>query len=550
MSRAVAMADMVRTQTASSLASTQAIQSNAIDLATFAFKSTTSESYPKYNLVDQVIDGFADSSGIDTGNSTNEVLIPAGYFIGISSAGNWFGDGSDGAFTSDGSDTQTVQNKNGSYDGDMLVRQYTTFNIQSGHTFTPDQPCRGMLIYVQGQVTINGTLTMDARGAYADPHVGDASDGKPVNTNGLRLPMVKSGQSATLAKANFSGCGTPAVNVVSHQPGIAGNGYIFFVKRLGNHGGGLGGTIGGNTSGSDGTSAVGLSGGEGMSGGGGTGGREFNPGNGGIGTCFTGGSGGGGTNSSNTSKKRQGLSGQPFGGRGGNRSENGSYGSGGAGNPGGTGNGSSGADGSNGTGGLIIMVIGGDFTGSGNIYARGSTGGQGSSNGWPGGGGSGGGNILITYAGSGSSTPAVSMSGGAGGSTQHVTGAAGGAGSSQISPVIGLPTFADLTLQSNATTALTAPTIANITMLYSDGGSSATSINTDVKAYVSRDGTNFTTAVTLVAKGTSGTNTILSANDIDLTGITSGTAMKWKITTHNQDANKQTRIHAMSLGWG
>ena len=45
-------------------------------------------------------------------------------------------------------------------------------------------------------------------------------------------------------------------------------------------------------------------------------------------------------------------------------------------------------------------------------------------------------------------------------------------------------------------------------------------------------------------------DSIKTANDIDLTGITSGTAMKWKITTHNQDANKQTRIHSMSLGWG
>jgi hypothetical protein len=544
MSRAVAMADMVRTQTASNLASTQAMQSNAIDLATFAFKSTTSESYPKYNLVDQVIDGFADSSGIDTGNSTNEILINNGYYVGISSGGNYFGDGSDGAFTSDGSDSQTVLNKRGSYDGDMLVRNYTSLNIQSGHTFIPDQPCRGMLIYVQGNATINGTLSMTARGAHANPYSPGASDKNSVSATGIRLSLVEPGAGSTLAAAEFSGCGTAAVNAVSHQPGTSSNGYLYVIQRMGSKGGSMINNIG-NTK-------VGQTKGSGYSGGGGCGGREFVPGIGSQGTCFSGGTGGGGANSSNGSATNESAAnGEEYGGSGGDTFLPGPYGSGGAGNPGGTGNGSSGANGSNGTGGLLILVIGGNLSGSGAIHANGSAGGAGSSQGWPGGGGSGGGNIVIVYAGSNSYSGSKTVTAGAGGAPPNSSGYAGGAGGLYGPSIInGLPTFADLTLQSNATTALTAPTIANITMLYSDGGSSATSVNTDVKAYVSRDGTNFTTAVTLVTKGTSGTNTILSANDIDLTGITSGTAMKWKITTHNQNANKQTRIHSMSLGWG
>ena len=92
-------------------------------------------------------------------------------FFGAGAGGNYWGDGSDGAFTSDGSDEQTVLNKNGSYDGDMLVRNYTSMTVSSGHTYTVDQPCRGMLIYVQGDCTIVGTLTMTAAGAFADPGI-------------------------------------------------------------------------------------------------------------------------------------------------------------------------------------------------------------------------------------------------------------------------------------------------------------------------------------------------------------------------------------------
>ena len=42
---------------------------------------------------------------------------------------------------------------------------------------------------------------------------------------------------------------------------------------------------------------------------------------------------------------------------------------------------------------------------------------------------------------------------------------------------------------------------------------------------------------------------IYAAHDVDLTGVASGTTMKYKITTHNQSASKVTRIHAASLAW-
>ena len=87
-------------------------------------------------------------------------------------------------------------------------------------------------------------------------------------------------------------------------------------------------------------------------------------------------------------------------------------------------------------------------------------------------------------------------------------------------------------------------------MLIEDGAGTAT-VNTDIKGYISRDGSAFSSAVTFVDEGDWGTNKrILVARNVDISGIASGTAMKYKLTTHNQSASsKETRIHATSLAW-
>jgi len=54
------------------------------DIAVLGFKVATADSLAKYNLVDQVIDEFVDSSGIDAGASTNETLS-GGYYSGSGS---------------------------------------------------------------------------------------------------------------------------------------------------------------------------------------------------------------------------------------------------------------------------------------------------------------------------------------------------------------------------------------------------------------------------------------------------------------------------------
>ena len=94
------------------------------------------------------------------------------------------------------STTFTVPNKNGSYDGDYVLKQYTTLTIAGGNTVTTDQPCRGMFFYVQGNCVIDGTLTMTRKGAFANPQTAGGSDSAAVQTTGLRLGLLKSSNSA------------------------------------------------------------------------------------------------------------------------------------------------------------------------------------------------------------------------------------------------------------------------------------------------------------------------------------------------------------------
>ena len=84
----------------------------------------------------------------------------------------------------------------------------------------------------------------------------------------------------------------------------------------------------------------------------------------------------------------------------------------------------------------------------------------------------------------------------------------------------------NLTAISNTTTASSQPSTVDFIMLLNDGVGTAT-INTDVKAYVSRDGGSTYTQVTLVNEGTYATNTkILAAHDVDVSSQPSGTSMK------------------------
>jgi len=163
-----------------------------------------------------------------------------------------------------------------------------------------------------------------------------------------------------------------------------------------------------------------------------------------------------------------------------------------------------------------------------------------------GGGGGGGGHAKTAEIADGKAGLEITYTIGAGGAGTNTDGGTAGSGGTTS---VNIPaTTGDLALVSNSTTASSAPTTGDLVMTYTNGAGTAT-INTDLKAYISRDnGTTYTQA-TLSSQGTTGGHTILTAHNVDISSQPSGTSMRYKITTHNQSASKETRVQAVSLGW-
>jgi hypothetical protein len=334
----------------------------------------------------------------------------AGADISYTSGGNYVGSGIDGVAVISSNTFLTVPNKNGSYDGDMVVKQYESLTINSGVTLTTDQPCRGLLIYVQKDCTINGTISMSARGAFANPTVAGSSDSTPVNSTGIRYGFAYTGgtDSLSMSGSEFNGTGTQAKLVVAKQMSGTGSNYkILSVSRLGTGGGSP------QVSGTGASPGIPTNAGAGYSGGGSSGGgynvsSGGRPGSGAQGTCFSGGAGGGGFNSNGGNQQVE--SGGQYGGKGGNGYSPSSLGgtqyvrigSGGAGNPKGSSQNSGtnwpDGNGDDGTGGLLFLIVGGTLTigSSGSIQSNGSRGGPGGS-GDGRGGGSGAGVVNLLY---------------------------------------------------------------------------------------------------------------------------------------------------------
>ena len=518
------------------------------DIALLGFKVASNGSLSKYNLVDQVVDDFVDATGVDASASTGE-QHSGGAFGGA--VGNYYGDGSDGAVSTAGNVTYTVANKNGSYDGDMVVKQYSSLTVNTGHTITTDQPCRGMFIYVSGDCTINGTISMSGKGPAADPTSSGGSDSNAVDANGLQIGLITSGGSSSFTNdgTGFNGCGTAVRTAIANQGDISSNGTIFTISRVGGAGGaqsaapGDGGTAVGNkgTNGTTGAATISTGGG----GGGGAidisgGGDPSGPygGAGGGASAFGGGSGGGGAQSRSHGGKTGGT-GANYGGAGGNGDYEGGYNGahGGSGNPGGNGVGG-GSGGGAGTGGIIWLVVGGDLTisGTGVIDVRGVASDSDSSYAF--GGGSGAGAVHALYKGTLSNSGSITGTNG----TEYNNGGDGGLNTAQLGEII-----QNMTLVSTATTAEAAPTKGDIVMTYSNSVGTA-SINVDITAEFSSDNGSTWTSATLVGQGTTGGHEIVSAHDITRTS-TSGTSMRWRVKTLNQSAAKSTKIQAVSLGW-
>jgi len=543
---------------------TSGITANKDDIALLGFKVAANGSLARYNLVDQSIDDFQDASGVDASASTNEVRDSANYYSGVSSGGNYWGDESDGAVTISADTELTVPSKNGSYDGDMLVMNYSSLTIDAGYTLTTDQPGRGLLIYVSGDCTINGSLIMTGRGPAADASASGGSDSSAAPSGGLKLNFLKSGGATLSGNSDFSGSGSPAVAAVANHPasGVTGVQYTWSRQGAAGASGGAWGTA--SVAGATGTAGTSTS--DNLQSGGGAGGGRIGSGytsDGSYGSCWGGGSGGATGHDSGASDGTE--DGVAWGGAGGrdlcgltdptgvNKA---------AGNPtqapkqGSDFTQNVGEDGfsGEGTGGFIALIVGGDLTigGSGKIQANGVQGVTKASL-LPGdtnffGGSSGGGTVLVAYGGTPTNvTSSYVKADGGTIYTGSATGGVGGAGVVQLNSVTP-DTYNDMTLISNAQTAESAPTTGDLVITYTNAAGTAT-VNTDIKAYISRDGSAYTSAVTLVDQGDTGGHTILTANGVDLSGITSGTSMRYKIETLNQSAAKQTRIQAVSLGW-
>ena len=577
------------------------------DIALLGFKVAANGSMAAYNLQDQVIDDFQDTSKIDSSASTNQMRTITNYFSGGSEP-NYFGTGALGdctfgsssctqsgetdnvdSFLTTGSKAAgggsssygdqvpnsstvyefTVQNKSGSYDGDMFVANFKNLTIDSGVTLTTDQPCRGMFIYVNGDCTINGALSMTARGGSSNPTTAGGSDSSAVGANGLQYGVVTASGSDTFTNdgSGFAGAGTAVKTAVANQDNLSSNGTILAISKLGADGPSKS-ADNDPEHGNDGT----------------TGAATISTGSGGLSGCapaqgstdsgqggaFSGGAGsGGGWGSSNQSGGAgngvSSVNGADFGGQGGhaNDKHHGGYTGfcgGGAGNPGGDNdrNQSNGESwpsptpgGDDGVGGIIWLIVGGNLTiGSGaTIEAKGTNGHYANSN--FAGSGSGGGAIHAAYSGTLTNNGSITAAGGIHGDQAQSSGDTGeggdgGDGGTQTTQISGT-SFGNMTLVSTASTADSAPATGDLVMTYTNGSGSAV-IGTDLKAYISRDGTTWTQA-TLSSEGTTGGHTILTAHNVDISSQPSGTSMRYKIETLNQSASKETRIQAVSLGW-
>lgn len=295
----------------------------------------------------------------------------------------------------------------------LLVLVKGNLTVDAGYTLTAAARKRGMFIYVNGDLALNGIISMTDRGASAA---------------GARLLLLSSGTDYEIPAAGGAG----ATAVSSSGSGAA--------------------TVNGNS----GTSGVAT----GACGGGGGGGAlknngTANAGAGSAGTSYSGGTGGGGAAA--YSETRTAGAGTADGGKGGNANGYTTYNaSGGSGNPGGDkGSANAGSHvGNDGTGGLLVVYITGTLTvgASGALHSKGKNGGNtasGAGNGAAGG-GTGGGRVDVFYSAL-SGSLAYDVSGGAGGvanETGKAQGGAGGAGSTRATE-ISLPDLMAAATSSN-----------------------------------------------------------------------------------------------------
>jgi len=452
--------------------------------AILAFKIASANQLAKFSMVDQVIDEYQDATGIDAGNSTNELA-------GGATTAKYY----EGGLTVTPTASITGTGNTTTTDGDYTIHKF----IVGGN-------------YINNTAQDVEYLVVGGGGGGGSARGGGGGGGGFRFGTGFSMSAATHAITVGLGGAGGLTSGT-AYEYANGQRG--GNSVLSTITSTGG-GGGVG---------------------EGM-----TNTTQYTGGSGGGGcgnTLLTGGTG----NTPSTSPSQ--------GNNGGNGLFSGNYPAGGGGGAGAVGGNYSGTD----TAGAGGAGASNSITGAAVLYAGGG-GGATYNGGTSGAGGSGGGGAAGAGGTSNTGTQGTDGLGGGGGASSYNYGSSVGADGGNGVVIVRRPTSAtslggNLTLQSTATTAESAPTTADLVMLIEDSGSGTATINTDIKAKVSRDGSAFSGYVTLVDEGDWGTDKrILVARNIDISGIASGTAMKYKIETLNQSAGvKETRIHATSLAW-
>jgi len=468
------------------------IQSN---IAMLGFKVAVNGSLVRYNLVDQSIDEYFDTSGVDAATSVNDARSGSAPYY-------YFG-GAAATITNDADSVTT--------DGDYTIYKWTDTASTGSYNNNTAQDVAWLV--VGGGAGGGGALqSADSGGAGG---AGGYRTGTAISlTAGEDYTITVGAGGAGVAgnpdatKGSDSSLAGPDITTITSTGGGFGSNAAGGASGDGGAGGGGGASQDGGsgntpaitqyTAAGETTSVQGYDGGDGT---------------GGPSACGAGGAAGAGGSNSVQSGVGGGL-----GGTGSNNDITGET----VGYAGGGGGGAFNAD----TG--MTATHGGGKGGRGNNGPSGQSGGtNGTANTGGGGGGAG-------------STSASSSTGGTGGSgvviLRRLT-------SSFVSG-------SDMTLQSTDVTATAQPDYGEFVTLMEDGEGTAT-LDTDIKGYISRDsGTTFTQG-NLVNEGSWGTNKkILAFHDLDISGQPAGTSMCYKITTHNQSAgSKETNIYATSIGW-
>jgi len=323
---------------------------------------------------------------------------------GLSSYNNYFGTGIDGDVTVSSSaqisSSTSPAGLNNTLYGDVIVKNYKSLTINTGILFSPLRPCRGLIIYCTGNLTVNGTISMTSKGGGVGYKLASPLGLAPVTE--ARYDLID----ATIYVNNVSssayrvgGRGIP----LHWNWAPSGSAWFSNYKIRAAI---ISGSVAGGGPSVAGTAGIFCGGG----GGGGGGAINVSGGSGGRGSIFSGGCGGQG-GSRNVATGASALFeaiAAPAPGMGGAGYSN---------KPG---------------GGLLVLIVRGNITVNGSVLSNGANGGDATNT--PGteqgaGGGAGGGRMIILYGGTYTNSGTVTVTGGAAGvGTSPTVAAAGGAG--------------------------------------------------------------------------------------------------------------------------